>query len=985
MSFRKPILSLFLVLLITAATATVFAQGVQTATLTGNVTGPDGIPLPGVQVTATSPALIGERTTYTGANGDYIIRGLAPGDYTVRFDLAGMQVVESRANLPLGGTTRVDAAMALSVAAEAITVTAEVPSALETSTTGANITKEQVEMLPVGRTPTSIAALAAGVSGGDREGRTPVAGQISIAGGMAYDNNFMVNGVNVQDPIFGTANNLFVEDAIQETQIMTSGITAEYGHFSGGVMNVITKSGGNDFSGSLRADLTKPEWRDETPYEKGFRGEGAPRGTPTERKGDMGEVWSATLGGPIMRDRLWFFGAIRDEENTNPAQLAVSGINVPRVQTNQRYEIKLTGSIGQNHSLMGSYVENPVEATHEIQVAPIELAAVGLNSERVNDGTVVSYNGVLTSNLFAEARWSEKNFGFRGLGGTETGIVDSPMRALNRHRAFAELPGTGTFNAPYFDATDPEDRNNESIYGALSYFLSTKGFGSHDFKGGIEQFIVTRTGGNSQSSTSYVFYTPYLTQGGAPVIENGRFVPRFISAETSGTAYTALGWWVSTRGASLDLTTDSIYLQDRWDINENWTANIGVRHEQVTSDTAGANVVGFDTSTTMPRLGITFDPLADGRFKFDVTYGEYAGRYNPAAVAENSPVGTPALLYGYYIGPDGSGRDFAPGFDLNNYVFYYASVPTANIFVDEELSSPVSQEFTVSAGMALPRGGWFKGTFVSRETQNFIEDFITPETGFTNVVFEGVDAGLFDNAFYTNSDVPERSYQAILLQARHNVTRRWQVEGNYTYQIENDGNYEGEAGQSIGTSGIGNYPEMQSPRSIPTGRLSQFQEHKLRLWTTYNFDFGRAGNLGAGLIYRYDSPLTFSYSTTVAYTAIQRALDPGYKSPPSSQTIFFGERGAGEYNDTSLVDVSLNYAIPVFRGIEPWIKIDIANVLNDDTLRTFGSAIAADPNSPKDALGLPTGFTKPASFGRPTGAGSYVVPREYFVSAGIRF
>src|SRR5262249_7303753 len=143
---------------------------------------------------------------------------------------------------------------------------------------------------------------------------------------------------------------------------------------------------------------------------------------------------------------------------------------------------------------------------NEIQVTPLEMAAVGHNSTRPNHGYTVNYSGVLTSQLFAEARYSEKMFGFRGVGGTSTAIGDSPIRTTNR------IPGTfngGTFNAPYFDATDPEDRNNKQAYAALSYFLSRPGWGSHDIKGGFEQFVDTRTGGNSQTATGFTFSSSY--------------------------------------------------------------------------------------------------------------------------------------------------------------------------------------------------------------------------------------------------------------------------------------------------------------------------------------------------------------------------------------------------------------------------------------------------------------------------------------------
>jgi hypothetical protein len=986
-----------------ALTGTVFAQGVQTATITGTVTGPDGAPLPGVTVTATSPAMLGERQAVTGPNGDYVLRGLTPGNYNVKVSLEGMQTFETQVQAPLGTTARADAALRLTNAAETITVTAEAPSALETTTVGTNITAETVSTLPVIRTPIGIASLSGSVVEGNR---TPVAGQLSISGGMSYDNAFLVNGVNVQDPIFGTVNNLFIEDSILETQVLTSGISAEYGHFTGGVLNAITKSGGNNFSGSLRGDLTKPSWRDQTAFEEGFRGfrkdaTEKPRATNAPRVGAVGEIYSATLGGPVLRDRLWFFGAVRDEENTAPQALSVSGVNVPRVLSNRRMEGKITGNITANHTLQASYIDNPDKRTHEIQVVPLTLDAVGLNSVRENEGTVFSYTGVLSNNLFAEARYSEKTFGFRGLGGTSTAIVDSPIRSATR------FPGNtvaGTFNAPFFDATDPEDRNNEQYFGALSYFLST-GMGTHDLKGGVERFTVTRTGGNSQTATGYVFLSGYQVTGGAPVFTNGRLNPVFTPCTPNCTSPTNTDWsaiqrWIPTRGALLDTTTDSLFINDRWDISPRFSVSLGARHEIVTSEATG-DITAVDTETTVPRLGLSVDPLANGRFKVDVTYAEYAGRYNPSIVAANSPVGNPAVLVGRYQGPAGTGRDFAPGFDPANYLFYYARVPTANQFFEDGLSSPVNKEYTLSGGMALPRGGWFKATYINRDLTGVIENFITYDLGKTAISYEGVNVTT-DNVYWRNTDEPKREYEAVQLQANYAILRNWSVEGNYTHQIKNHGNYEGEGGQTIGTSPFFDRPEIQAANENAYGRLPAFQGHRARLWTTYNSNLGRAGTLSTGLIYRYDSGQTFTFQQTgVARTAAQLARNPGYASTPT-QTVIFGERGAGEFNDTHLFDLALSYSIPVWRSLEPYMKVDVRNLFNDDTLIAHNTTVFQDATTPLDSDGLRTGYTmdNPSqaetlptglanpnrrTFGDPRTAADYVIPREVFVSLGLRF
>ncbi len=969
--------------LVLMSASVVQAQGVQTATLIGSVRGADGSPLPGVTVTATSPVSMGERSTITAETGEYVIRGLTPGSYTVSFALEGMVTVETKAELGLGVQQRADAQLTSAVTEETIVVTAEAPAALDTVTVGSNFTATKVDELPlVVRTPVAIGALSGGVTGGDRDLRTPVAGQLSINGGMAYDNSILINGTNVMDPIFGTSNNLFIEDAVAETQVLTSGISAEYGAFTGGVLNVITKSGGNDFHGSLRANFQKPQWRDETPFEDD-------RGI--EREGDLSENYAATLGGRIVRDRLWFFVAGRDESLSNPAALPVTGINVDRVQDNTRYEGKLTANVTARHSLNASYIDNPLKSTHEIQVVPLEVDAIGLNSKRENSGYTVGYTGSPTDSLFAEARYSKKEFRFVGLGGTSRDIFNSPIRSSTR------IPGNtaGTFNAPYFDATDPEDRNNDQLYGALSYFWTPSKLGSHDFKLGAERFTVTRTGGNSQTSTGFVFYTGYQLAGTQPVLDaNGNLIPVFTSAAAGRRGDDSrIGIWVPTKGAELDVTTDSFFLNDRWVLSDKITINAGLRYEKVRSEATGG-ISSIDTDTVVPRLGLSFDPRGDGKYKFDVTYAEYAGRYNPSIVGADTVVGRPALLYGYYVGPNGSGGNFAPGFNPNNYVFYYASVPLANNFVADGLSSPVNTEYTLSAGMALNKGGFAKLTFVNRDLSGVIDDFIALENGCTNVVFQGVNAGCFDNIVYENSDTPQREYQAIMLQGQYRITPNWLIEGNYTNQLKNEGNYEGEGGQSIGATPFGNRPETQSPRVNPTGRLAQYQEHKGRLWTIYNLNLGKAGDLGAGVIYRYDSPLTFSYSTSVPLSAAQRAANPGYQSLPTAQTLFFGDRGIGSFNSSSLFDLTLNYSLPVWKSFEPWVKLDITNVLNDDTLVTYNTGILANTGvrpvecggtCPTDNLGLPTTFRPGATFGTATAATNYTAPREFFVSAGIRF
>ncbi len=240
----------------------VHAQGLQTGVITGTITSTDGLSMPGATITVASPALLGTLSAVTDVNGIYVVRGLPPGEYVVTIEMDGMATVKRPTSVPLGRTVTLDAPMSPAAVAEQVTVHGASAPVVTNPTIGANYNSALIGLLPTGRTPFTIAELAPGLTDNG-----PNAGQISIGGAFAYDNVFLINGVDVNDNIFGTTNNLFIEDAIEETQVLTSGISAEYGRFSGGVVNVVTKRGGDLFSGSFRHNLSNPSWTDETPFE----------------------------------------------------------------------------------------------------------------------------------------------------------------------------------------------------------------------------------------------------------------------------------------------------------------------------------------------------------------------------------------------------------------------------------------------------------------------------------------------------------------------------------------------------------------------------------------------------------------------------------------------------------------------------------------------------------------------------------------------
>jgi hypothetical protein len=956
----------------------VSAQGIQTGTLTGTVQDQTALPLPGVAVTVGAPVLQGQRTTTTDANGSYNLPGLPPGVYTVAFELDGMEtILHENVTVPLGGIATSDATLGLAKVAASVIVTAQRPGRLETTTGGANYTSQEIERVPVGRTPHRIAEFSPGLTD-----NTPNASQVTISGGLAYDNVFLVNGVDVNDNIFGTANNLFIEDAIAETQVLTSGISAEYGRFSGGVVNLVTRSGGNMFSGSARANLSNPSWSVETPFEQAAN---------IERTSKLSKYFEGTLGGPIVRDRLWFFSAGRRERSNTQSALGQTAVPVAASVENDRYEIKLTGTPIANHTVSGDYLRN---STLQTGVATLGYTAaidpkVLFDRETPNDLFVANYSGVVGSNAFVTAQYSGKSFGFRNEGGRSTAIEDSPFRTRG------VLPGvTGGlhFNAPLLSVFDPQNRDNRQLAASVSTFLSIGG-GSHDLKGGFEHFTSTLRGGGSQSATGYVFQTDYVTDAnGRPALDaSGNIIPRFVPGMSRIQSFT------TTPGAELDIRTMSLYARDKWAFSRHLTFDLGVRYEQVRSEATGG-VQGADTDTFVPRLGVSYDPTGDGKTTVQATYAHYAGKYSEVQFSRNTVVANPSVVVSQYTGPAGDGIEFAAGLDPANYgAVLGGTFPAANVFFDEGLSSPLSREFTVAAGREISRG-YGKVTYMWRKASDFIEDFVDDPTaaGKVPVVVNGVNFGVFDRVEYRNADGIEREYQAVQFEGQYRFIERLTVNGHWTVQLRNHGNFEGEAtGQPAAASEFGSYPEiLVASRNFPSGRLNDFQRHKTRVWAVYNESLGRFGSIDLVPMWRYNSALTYSLAAVVPLSSVQLARNPGYARLPGggAQTLYFDERGSEEFAGYGLMDFAASYQIPVWRSVRPWLKVEVFNVLNNQKLIAWNTTVAAAANSSLDEHGLATGYTAGNAFGTARSNADFPRPlpgveggRTFQVAFGLRF
>ncbi len=958
---------------------TAFGQGT-TSSLNGRVEH-DGAGMPGVTVTISSPSMQGTRVTVTDVNGNYNFPAIPPGDYSVLFEMDGMSAIEKTTRLGLARTERVDATLQLSGIAEAITVTAAAPAVLETTEVQANFTNDQIEDLPVGRTVQEIVSLSPGVNtngpGGNPRSLNPV---ITISGAYAYDSLFLINGAVTNENLRGQTDNLFIEDAVEETTIMTGAISAEYGRFTGGVVSAITKSGGNEFSGSIRDSFTDPSWTDTTPL-----GE-------AKAASKLNETYEATLGGRIIRDRLWFFGAGRYFEQDVLNFFSGSNLEAPTtIQTDERFEGKLTGQIANGHSLVGSYLSYDINQTPHCAFGCWDITTMDINGRALpREMITANYSGVLSNAMLVEAAYSTRDLVFAGSGGDHVTTNFNDPRDLALGTWGYDLTAGGAWGAPIFcGVCDSESRENEYYLLKGTYYLATEALGTHSIAAGYENFAESRFANNYQSGSNFGVYvysgvSPTRTNNGGlrPVISEGDLLKYYP---------------ILTLSQGSDFVTDSIFINDKWDLNPRWSFNVGGRYDRNDGRDSAGNPISKDENFS-PRLGLIYDVSGNGRMRMNASYSRYVSKIQEG-IGGGAGGGNPAYFLYEYRGPTIGGPDSGlDSFDVLEQLFAWflanggtgsteflvgATVPGVNTAFAGDLKSPHVDEYTIGFGTQVGRGGYIRLDYIDREWNDFYSVSTAPND---QVASPGGDGSFLDILTFGNSDSVERTYQAVQFQGSYRLLPRLSLGGNYTWS-EQRGNLEGEnAGSGPLPDLTGTYAEYKAfAAHNPTGALLADQEHRARVWLSFDQPLGAFGNLNIAALQRYDSGTPYS-ALTNALPVSDFVTDPGYATAPSSVIYYFSDRGEFRWEDTTATDLALNWN-GGFSGLNLFVQGELLNIFDESAQVNGNTAvILMDPFDPFTQTPVEgVHWRKGANFGNATNVNHYQLPRTYRVSVGLRF
>jgi len=994
---RSRILTLLVASTLLAAGAS--AQTTPTGTLTGRAADAQGGILPGVTVSVSSPSLQGTRSAVTSANGDYIIPFLPAGEYQVVFELSGFQPLTRKVRVQVAETLKVDAQLAVAGVTEQVTVSAEAPADFTQSATAASSYKaEMIDRLPVGRDIRGAVLLAPGTTDNGP------GGNVTFSGAMSYEGLFLINGVVSNETLRNQSTLLFIEDAVEETKTSTAAISAEYGRFSGGVANMITKSGGNEFSGSFRTTFINDNWRSLTPYEAGL--------AEDPRIDKVVPTYEVTLGGPILKDKLWFFGAGRYEKNEDSATTFFTDIAYPNTVDDKRYEGKLTYAINPKHTLKGSYIKRNRKETNNTFGDVMDRDSFYDNEEPTSLMSA-NYTGILSSKFFVEAQYSRRTLSFIGSGSRFTDIERGTM-ILDRSR------GSVRWNSPTFCAVcglteeqiaagelNEEKRNNQNVILKGSYFLSTDSSGSHNIVAGFDAFEDSRQNDNYQSGSGYRLYannTIFRGETLYPVV-----VPGTSNTQTSAAyiLYNPLG--ESSEGSQL--RTYSAFLNDAWRLNDKWSFNVGVRFDKVDeSDQSGTTVA--NGSEFSPRLSASFDPKGDGQWTVNAGFARYVMPLTQGIADLGSGAGRTSSFRYVYRGPaintDLNTPNPVPAHDALRTVFdwFFANggpdgVPLrdnptyagVNRKVGEGIDVPSTWEYSLGFGGQLGTKGSFRIDGVYRDYDNFYTDQILP-----GVTVADPTGRRFDLATVVSTNDLDRKYKALMGQIQYRFFEALTLGGNYTLsQSYGNVNNENSGSGPIQDDYLSYVEYKDYSWNSPVGDLSIDQRHKLRLWASYDLKFGKAGRASIGVLESINSGQPYSADATIDTRPY--VTNPGYLSPDSTTTYYFGGRGGFKTDTVSFTDISLNYYLPVgiTKKSELFARVIVDNLFNqsaqdssgNETVYTFGNQNPArtmqsfNPFTTQPVEGVH--YELGPDFGRPLAASDYQSPRTFQFAVGFRF
>jgi hypothetical protein len=920
------------------AGSTIAAQE-RTGGITGTVKDSSGAILPGASVQAVSPSQVGVQHVVADDQGNYRFPALFPGVYEISASLQGFTPAKVEGvRVALGQVSRIDLSLSLATLTESVTVTAESPLIdVKQNAATSTITAEVIDRIPKARDFTDLIKTAPGTQQERKSG-------IQIDGAGGSEHRYVIDGMDTTGVRTGVSGQEMPTDFVQEVQVKSSGYNAEFRATTGGVISAVTKSGSNQFRGSVGTYFRN----------NSFNGDPRPslRLNPSDQSkaeyivtpDDKFERHEPVLelGGPIIRNRAWFYvGFAPDIERTErTVTFRTNGVRGTFRQNEEDYNgiYNVTTQLSTNMRLKATI--NRQSYRDEPGFPGIEPDGTSTSNPTQFPGTIVAdtfdnfYTGsldwTLNSKTFANISVGLYDYGTHGFGAGEKlrhvfGASNFNTTAFN----FPEIPDSLRFVNGYSDeisssVTKFDDFKRNSVNADLSYFANK--FGQHAIKTG---FQYERIGNERLGGAQYPTIT--LNWGNVRAALDGRRVTGTYGHYTVTRVYNSGD--IHTNGVGL-------FLQDAWTVKPNFTINMGVRadKEEIPSYTEGNQGIRFGFADKIsPRVGFAWDILSNGKWK---GYGSWGIFY------DTSKLEMPRGLFGsehsvtYYMTLDtydwpsiqcghppvpGPG---CPGTYIEQVDFRHAANEADNFLLDPNLKPIRTREFTLGLDHELtPRIG-VGVRYARKRFDRTIEDtgVLVPDVGEVyRITNPGEGLGenvLRDFAGCTtcpNQPKPTRNYDGLEFRFVKRWSDRWTVTSTYLYS-RIYGNYSGLTSSdennrnapSVNRFFDGQYYSFDHRGQPVFGLLQTDRPHVFKIEGAYDLPWGT----GIGLYWLAESG-----------TPLQTQM--------SEKGIPFFPFGRGDLGRTPMytqTDFMMQHTFRVWGGHQVNLGLNVLNLFDQDTV-----------------------------------------------------
>jgi hypothetical protein len=885
-----------ILLALTGSVSVAMAQS-QTGTITGQVTDEQGAVLPGVTVTLTGRQ--GTQTVVTDERGTYRFLGISPGLYTVTAELSGFAPrTEQNIDVGLSREARVNLQMTVGALTESVEVVGHTAIVDATSTATDNtLSQEILNTMPINignfNTATSIMNYAPGINGGS-----------GFGGDEDYGNALLIDGVDTRDPEGGSSWVFFNYNIVEEVQVGGLGAQAEYGGFTGGVVNTITKSGGNMFSGLFEARHTNDDLAGDN-IDSDITDLNPSLAEPSV----ITKLWdyTAQFGGPLKKNKAFYFASVQryafDRDPAGPLTLAT--------EVSPRYNAKITFLPTPNDTITGAFQYDNYNVTGRTALIP-GSAATDSQTVRQDSPEAVwnaQYRRVFGGSTFFEAKLT----GYWGY------YYLDPVDPAGTH---SDL-GTGAYSggAGYYYYAD---RGRNQVNAALTHYAQK--FGTHNFKFGVE---IERSNSRSQYGYMDRYYLDYY-----------------------GEPYLAYEYSYDIEG---DNRRFSVYAQDAWQVGR-LTASLGLRLDKITGGTpAGDDSVYTPDLNVGPRLGLTYDVTGAGNSVLKAFWGRY---YEGAAFA---PYQFAVPGRNDYVGYFFDGDQFVEDFRIPELVYginddiKHMRVDELTVGFEQQLRRDMKfsvtgiwRDWNQFTSGVVPNGTWsplqvttgsgLTGAPITlyewaNRDQTESERLIQNISGFQYRDPNGNVIGTLD---------PTRKYKGAMFVLTKNYSNRWQAQASYVWS-ETTGNVSNDGLVAWRTT----YLSPSTGLVNTEGRLENDRPHEFKLFGSYQIP---VIEVSLGAYFRAISGQTYTPNILVSGSTLNY---------PGSSTILLEPRGSRRYPAERTVDLRLekrfNFDVHRFG-----VFVDIGNVFNNDTV------LLVQTRYPRRTIAdFPVEFESPTSIQQP--------------------